>query len=108
MEHEERIKERRRHLSSEVYLELSCHLETLAQDYCAKIGCPDEQALEALLAAAAHFAIYSEMIETFDRVTEKLRAGLHRMRRDNPGFFRRQQIDLTDGSMTQVDQVRGF
>ncbi len=84
---EETIKERRRHLSAEVYLDLSCRLETLAEDYCANTGCPEEQAVEALLSAAAHYAVHSRTIEAFDRVAEKLRAGLRRMLRDNPELF---------------------
>jgi len=87
MRYEDRIKERRRHLSPDVYLELSCRLETLAQDYCTNSGCSDEQALEALLSAAAHFAVYSQTIDAFDRVTEKLRMRLRQMLQDNPEFF---------------------
>jgi hypothetical protein len=87
MGREERIKERRRHLSADVYLDLSCRLETLTLDYCATTGCPEEQALEALLSAAAHYAVHSQTIEAFDRVTEKLRTGLRRMLHDNPEFF---------------------
>jgi hypothetical protein len=56
---EEGLKEPSRHLSAEVYLDLSCRLETLAQDYCANTGCPEEEVLEALLSAAAHFAVHS-------------------------------------------------
>ncbi|HUC69440.1 MAG TPA: hypothetical protein VMA53_28740 [Stellaceae bacterium] len=83
----ESIKAGRRHLSADVYLDISCRLETLAQDYCANTGCPEEEVLEALLSAAAHFAVHSQTIQTFDRVTEKLRTGLSRMLRDNPELF---------------------
>jgi hypothetical protein len=91
---EESIKERKQHLSADVYLDISCRLETPAQDYCANTGCREEEVLEALLSAAAHFAVHSQTIQTFDRVTEKLQTGLSRMLRDNPGFFHRQPIDL--------------
>jgi hypothetical protein len=88
-----RSEQHARHLPADVYLDLSCRLETMAQDYCAQAGCSEEQALEALLSAAAHYAVHSQTIHTFDRVTEKLRKGLRRMLRDNPGFFHHQSGD---------------
>ena len=84
---EEGLKEPSRHLSADVYLDLSCRLETLAQDYCANTGCREEEVLEALLSAAAHFAVHSQTIQTFDQVTQKLRIGLRRMLRDSPELF---------------------
>jgi hypothetical protein len=76
-------------LSPDVFLNLSCQLEDTTQQYCRKNDVPAEQGVEALLAAAAHIAVWSGETATFRRVADKLAARLDVMLRNNPEFFAR-------------------
>lgn len=76
-------------LSADVFLNLSCHVENIAQQYCKKNGFPADQGVEALLAAAAHIAVWSGETATFRRVAGKLAAQLDAMLLNNPKFFDR-------------------
>jgi hypothetical protein len=76
-----------RHLSADAFLNLGCHVEHIVHDYCATTGCPAAQGVEALLSAAAHYALWSQQTETFKRVAGKLSARIDSVTRNNPGFY---------------------
>jgi hypothetical protein len=76
-----------RHMSADTFLHLSCQVENIAQDYCVRTGCPPGEGVEALLSAAAHYALWSHQTNTFTRVADKLSSRLVSMVRDNPEFL---------------------
>jgi hypothetical protein len=79
-------------LSADTYLNLSCRLERIAQDYCAETGCPADQGVEALLSAAAHYALWSQQTKTFMRVADKLHARIEAALRNHPEFFGQESV----------------
>lgn len=75
-------------MSADTFLDLSCRVEHIAQDYCLRTGCPPGEGVEALLSAAAHYAVWSHQTNTFTRVADKLSSRITSMIRDNPDFLR--------------------
>lgn len=74
-------------MSADTFLDLSCRVESIAQEYCAKTGCPADEGLEALLTAAAHYAVWSNQANAFKRVADKLSFRIAAMIRNNPEFL---------------------
>lgn len=74
-------------MSADTFLDLSCRVENIAQDYCLRNGCPPGEGVEALLSAAAHYAVWSQQTNTFRRVADKLSSRITSMIRDNPEFL---------------------
>src|SRR5690242_3985598 len=75
-------------MSANTFLDLSCQVENIAQDYCLRTGCPPGEGVEALLSAPAHYAVWSQQTNTFTRVADKLSSRITSMIRDNPEFHR--------------------
>lgn len=75
-------------MSADTFLDLSCQVENIAQDYCLRTGRPPGEGVEALLSAAAHYAVWSQQTNTFTRVADKLSSRITSMIRENPEFLR--------------------